>query len=158
MKHYVIAGILVVIFTVLTYLALQAVGLLPPAASVQAEPIDRMVQIQLWMISFLFSLILVFILYSVVVFRQRKGREQEEGAFFKGSTGLEVVWTLFPLATVIYLAFIGAQALGEVRQPDPQAMEINVTAFQWGWIFEYPEFGIQSNELSCRWTARHNCS
>jgi len=146
MKHYVIAGALTVVLTVLTYLVLQAVGLLPVAASVQAGPVDRMVQMQLWMISFLFSLIVVFILYSIIVFRRRKG-ERGDGAYFKGSTGLEVLWTLFPLATVIYLSFVGAQALGEVRQADPDAMEINVISFQWGWIFEYPQQGIQSNIL-----------
>jgi cytochrome c oxidase subunit II len=146
MKHYVYAGILVVILTVLTYLALQAVGLLPVAASVQADPIDRMVYMQLWLISFLFSLIVVFIAYSAVVFRQRKG-EKEEGTYFKGSTGLEVVWTLFPLIAVIYLSFLGAQSLGEVRRIDPNAMDINVIAFQWGWIYEYPDYDIQSNVL-----------
>jgi cytochrome c oxidase subunit II len=146
MKHYVFAGILTAILTVVTYLFLQAIGLLPPPASVQAEPIDSMIEIQLGLISFLFSLIVVFIIYSVVIFRQRKN-EQGEGTYFKGSTGLEVVWTLFPLATVIGLSFLGAQALGEVRQADPQAKTINVISFQWGWIFEYPEEGIQSNDL-----------
>ena len=146
MKHYVITGVLTAVFTVLTYLVLQAVGLLPPAASAQAGPIDRMVQIQLWMISFLFSLIVVFIGYSVVIFRRRKS-EQGDGAYFKGSTRLEVLWTLFPLLTVIYLSFLGAQALGDVRAEEPDAIEINVIAFQWGWIFEYPDQGIQSNIL-----------
>jgi cytochrome c oxidase subunit II len=122
------------------------VGLFPEAASAQAVPIDRLVNLQLWMIAFLFSLIMVFISYSVIVFRRRKN-EQGDGAYFKGSSGLEVVWTIFPLATVIGLSFLGAQALGQVREPDPAAMEVNVIAFQWGWIFEYPDQGIQSNEL-----------
>jgi cytochrome c oxidase subunit II len=146
MKHYIYAGIMVVILTVLTFLALQAIGLLPVAASVQAGPIDRMVNMQLWLISFLFSLIVVFIMYSVVVFRQRKG-ENKDGAYFKGSTRLEVLWTLFPLIAVIYLSFLGAQSLGEVRRADTNAMDINVIAFQWGWIYEYPDYDIQSNIL-----------
>lgn len=146
MKHYVVAGILTVVITVLTYLVLINIGLLPVAAAVQAGPVDRMVNLQLWMIAFLFSLITVFIGYSIVVFRRRKG-ETEDGAYFKGSTGLEVLWTVFPLATVIALSFLGAQALGEVRAVDPQAMTVNVTAFQWGWIFEYPDSGVQSNTL-----------
>lgn len=146
MKHYVVAGILTVILTILVFLLLQTIGLLPEAASVQAGPIDRMVEIQVWLISFLFSLIVVFIVYSIVVFR-RRNNEQGDGLFVKGSTPLEVVWTLVPLATVISLAFIGAQALGEMRKPDSSAMTINVIAFQWGWIFEYPDYGVQSNTL-----------
>lgn len=146
MKHYVIAGILTVIVTVLSYLLLISIGLLPEAAAVQAGPVDRMVNLQLWMIAFLFSLITVFIGYSIVVFRQRRG-EVVDGTYFKGSTGLEVIWTIFPLAAVIGLSFLGAQALGEVRQVDTSAMTINVTAFQWGWIYEYPDYGVQSNIL-----------
>jgi cytochrome c oxidase subunit 2 len=88
----------------------------------------------------------VFILYSVVVFR-RRGNEPGDGVYMTGSSRLEVLWTLFPLVTVIYLAFAGADLLGNVRRVDPQAMRVNVTAFQWGWIFEYPDQGIQSNEL-----------
>ncbi len=145
MKHYVIAGILTVILSILTFFALAAV-VFPTAASVQAGPIDRMVNLQLGIISFLFALIVVFIIYSIVVFRQRKG-ETGEGSYFKGSARLEVVWTLIPLATVIGVSFLGAQSLGEIRRVDPQAMQVNVTGFQWGWIYEYPDFGIQSNTL-----------
>lgn len=146
MKHYVIAGIITVVVTVLSYLVLISIGLLPVAAAAQADPVDRMVNLQLWMIAFLFSLITVFIGYSIVVFRHKKG-EAEEGQYFKGSTGLEVLWTVFPLVTVIALSFLGAQALGEIRTEDPQAMTINVTAFQWGWSFQYPDSGVQSNTL-----------
>jgi cytochrome c oxidase subunit II len=146
MKHYVIAGVLVAVLTAVTYLALAAVGLLPIAAAAQAGPIDRMIEIQLWMIAFLFSLITVFIMYSVVVFR-RKNNEVGDGAYFHGSNRLEIFWTLVPLVTVIVLSFLGAQALGEVREADPNAMEVNVVSFQWGWIFEYPDYGVQSNAL-----------
>ena len=146
MRHYVIVGVLTVIVTVALYAVLNAIGILPVDASLQAVPVDRMWRLQIWMIAFLFSLITVAIVYSIVVFRQRPG-ETEEGAFFKGSTRLEVLWTLFPLVTVIYLSFLGAQALGEMRRVDPQALEIKVTGFQWGWIFEYPDYGIQTNIL-----------
>lgn len=146
MKHFVIVGLVTAVVTVLTYLALNAVGLLPVVASVQAGPIDDMVNLQLWLIAFLFGLITTAIVYSAVVFRAKPG-DTTDGPYIKGSTRLEVLWTLAPLALVIYLSFIGAQALGEVRRADPQAMTVNVTGFQWSWIFEYPEYGIQSNTL-----------
>lgn len=145
MKHYTVAGVLTVILSVVTYLVLKAV-VFPVAASVQAGPIDRLADLQLGLIAFLFSLIVVFIGYSIVVFRQRKG-DTGEGSYFKGSTRLEIAWTILPLATVIVLAFLGAQTLGEVRLADPQAMPITVIGFQWGWIYEYPDYGIQSNTL-----------
>jgi len=48
---------------------------------------------------------------------------------------------------VLGMAYIGAQNLGETRRADPDAMVVNVTGFQWGWSFEYPEYGITSKEL-----------
>jgi cytochrome c oxidase subunit II len=145
-KHYLITGTLTAILTVLMYLLLTNIGLFPVAASVQAGPIDRMSNLLLGLISFLFSLIVVFIVYSIVVFR-RRGNDTSDGVHLTGSSRLEILWTLFPLVTVIYLSFTGANELGNIRRVDPQAMKINVTAFQWGWSFEYPDQGIQSNDL-----------
>jgi cytochrome c oxidase subunit II len=141
MKHYVIAGILTVVFTLILGFAMTSIGLMPVEASAQAVPVDQMINLQVWMIAFLFSLITVFIIYSVVVFRRRRAAQ------FKGSNSLEVAWTLVPLATVIFLAFIGARDLSQIRKPDPNAMDVKVTAFQWGWAYEYPDTGITSTTL-----------
>ena len=35
-----------------------------------------------------------------------------------------------------------------VNRIDPQAMEVKVTGFQWGWRFEYPQSGITSTTLN----------
>jgi cytochrome c oxidase subunit II len=148
MKHFVIAGALTVIFTLILGFTLTAIGLMPVEASAQAVPVDQMINLQVWMISFLFSLITVFIVYSVVVFRRRSAAQPSAaGAKFKGSNSLEVAWTLVPLATVIFLSFIGARDLSQIRKADPNAMEVKVTAFQWGWSFEYPDTGILSSTL-----------
>ena len=40
MRHFVIVGILVIVVAVLTYVGLDAVGLMPVPASAQAVPID----------------------------------------------------------------------------------------------------------------------
>ncbi|NMC78131.1 MAG: hypothetical protein GYA59_02110, partial [Chloroflexi bacterium] len=100
MKHFVIAGILVAVLTSLVYYFLQHVGLLPVAASLQAQPIDQLFSIHFFLIAFLFSLIVVFLGYSLVVFRQKPG-EVGDGAHFTGSNKLEVLWTVIPLATVL---------------------------------------------------------
>ncbi|HKZ69973.1 MAG TPA: cytochrome c oxidase subunit II [Anaerolineales bacterium] len=146
MKHFVIVGVLVVIVTVLVSVALDSISLLPVQASAQAVPIDNLFGLHFKVIAFLFSLIVVFIAYSVIVFRRRKG-ETGDGAHFEGHTGLEIVWTIAPLAIVFYFAFIGAQALAETREVKSDAMEVKVIASQWSWRFEYPEYGITSSEL-----------
>lgn len=42
MKHFVVVGVLVILSTVLENMLMNSIGLLPVAASSQAEPIDRL--------------------------------------------------------------------------------------------------------------------
>jgi cytochrome c oxidase subunit II len=146
MKHFFIVGALVIASTVLISLLFGLIGLLPDQASTQAVTIDRLFNAHFIIIAFLFSLITVFVVYSIVVFRSKPGQKQE-GAYFKGSTGLEVVWTLIPLITVVGFSYWGAQNLAEVRREDPQALNVRVVGYQWAWLFEYPDYGVSSTTL-----------
>ncbi len=146
MKHYVIVSIMVAVMTVIVYVFLLNIGLLPEQASLEAAPIDRLFHAEFLVISFLFSLITSFMLYSLIIFRRRSG-QSEQGANIKGSNRLEIAWTIIPLLTVMGFAYFGAQNLAETRRVDPQAMVVNVTAGQWFWSFEYPDYGITSTEL-----------
>jgi len=146
MKHFAIVGVLVALSTALVYWLLTNVGLLPIAASVQAKPIDDLFNLHFLMISFLFSLITVFLGYSLIVFRRKPG-ESGDGVHFRGHNQLEVIWTIIPLGIVIYFAYLGSVSLAETRRVDPQAIEIKVVGGQWFWRFEYPDYGIVSNKL-----------
>jgi cytochrome c oxidase subunit 2 len=145
-KHIVIASILVLVLTVVVDYFLSASRLLPVQASLEAQPIDRLFDIELVAISFLFSLIMVFIVYSLVVFRRKPGQD-EDGVYIKGNSPLEIIWTVIPLGAVIGLSYFGAVTLGETRQAAPEALEVRVVAGQWYWSFEYPEYGIVSDKL-----------
>ena len=147
MKHFSIVSILVILLTVIAYFFLQSVGLLPTQASSQAIIIDQLFDIHIGIISFLFSLIVVFIGYSFIVFRRNNLLPDEEGQHITGSSKLEIVWTLFPLAVVIFISYLGAISLAETRKIDPQALEIKVTGGQWYWSFDYPDYGITSDVL-----------
>ncbi|MBM4425067.1 MAG: cytochrome c oxidase subunit II [Chloroflexi bacterium] len=146
MKHFIVVGVLVIIVAALVSMGLGSIQLMPTQASAQAVPIDNLFGMHVKVISFLFSLIVVFLVYSIVVFRRKKG-EEGDGDHFEGHTGLEIAWTIAPLATVLYFSYLGAQALAETRRADPQAMQVNVIGSQWSWRFEYPELGIVSDEL-----------
>ncbi len=147
MKHFSIVSILVILLTVIVYFFLQTAGLLPTQASSQAIIIDQLFDIHIGIIAFLFSLIVVFIGYSLVVFRRNKELPEEEGKHITGSSKLEIVWTLVPLAVVIFISYLGAISLAATRQIDPQALDVKVTAGQWYWSFDYPDFGITSDVL-----------
>ena len=146
MRHFVIVGILVIVMAILTYVGLDAVGLMPVEASLQAVSIDHLWNWQVIMMSFLFALIFVPFVYSLVVFRRRKG-EIGDGEHFEGNTTLEITWTVLPLFAVLAFAYMGAYSLGEINRVDPDALSIKVKAQQFTWTFEYPEYGIISKEL-----------
>lgn len=146
MRHFVVVGILVIAVTVLTYMGLDSAGLMPEPASAQAVPIDWLWDLQVKAMTFLFALIVVPMIYSLAVFRRRKG-DTSDAVHIEGNTRLEIAWTVIPLFVVLGMAYIGAENLAETRRVDPNAMEVRVTGFQWGWRFEYPDYGITSNEL-----------
>ena len=146
MRHFVIVGILVIIMAALTYAGLNSAGLMPIEASAQAVSIDSLWNYELIAMSFLFALIVVPIIYSLVIFRRKKG-ETGDGEHIEGNTRLEIAWTVIPLFMVIGLAYMGAYSLGEVRRVDPNAIVVKVTASQWQWKFEYPDSGVISTEL-----------
>jgi cytochrome c oxidase subunit 2 len=146
MKHVVIIFVLVVACTFLIHTGLTNVGLLPTEASAQAAEIDQLFGIHIWLISALFSLIMVVLIYSLIVFRRKKG-ETGDGAYITGNSTLEVLWTAIPLLAVIVLAYIGGKSLGVIRRIDPSAMQVKVTAGQWFWQYQYPDYGITTTDL-----------
>jgi cytochrome c oxidase subunit 2 len=146
MGHFLVVGILVIVMAALTYFGLDAAGLMPIQASAQSVSIDWLWNWQIITISFLFSLIVVPMVYSLVVFRRKKG-ETGDGEHIEGNTPLEIAWTVVPLFIVLAFAYMGAYSLGETRRVDPNALVIEVKARQFAWTFEYPEYGIVSNEL-----------
>ena len=146
MKHLIIAAILVVVVAAALIIGMTQVDLLPVAASAQAEPIDMMFRIEFTVIAILFSLIIVLMVYSIVVFRRKRG-DMSDARHVEGSTRLEVFWTAVPLATVLVFAYLGSWSLGETTRADPKPLEVNVIGSQWSWRFEYPNQGVVSTEL-----------
>lgn len=146
MKHLFFAALLVIALTALVGFGLSQAKLLPVEASLQAKPIDALFRLEFWAIAFLFSLIVGLMLYSIVVFRRRKG-DETDAPHIEGNTNLEVIWTLAPLAVVIYLSVIGASTLAATQRADPKPLVVNVIGSQWSWRFDYPDAGIGSTEL-----------
>jgi cytochrome c oxidase subunit 2 len=146
MRHFWVVGILVIVTAVLTYVGLNSAGLMPVEASAQSVSIDWLWNWEIVAISFLFALIVVPMVYSLIVFRRRKG-ETGDGEHIEGNTTLEIAWTVVPLFIVLAFAYMGAYSLGVTRRVDPNALIIKVKAQQFVWTFEYPDTGIISKEL-----------
>ena len=120
---------------------------LPTSASTQAQSIDVMFNVHFWLIAFFFSLIMVIILYSAVVFRRKPG-DEEDGPHIHGNTALEITWTIIPLIIVIALGIWGAFVLQDITAAGANALEVDVTGRQWSWSFAYPSEGdFQAAEM-----------
>ena len=143
--HFIAMAILTVLVTLGVYYGLTNLGLMPIEASAQSKEIDWLFDIEVWLTAFFFALIMVPMIYSIVVFRRRKG-EKGDGEHIEGHTGLEITWMVIPLIIVVWLGIIGADNLRAVRAVDPNAFEIKVVASQWHWQFEYPH-GVISDVL-----------
>lgn len=151
MRQFIVVGILVLVVAAALFFGLDAAHVMPVEASAQAVPIDWMWRTMLIAMSFLFALIVVPMVYSLIVFRRRKG-ETGDGMHVEGNNRLEFLWTAIPLFVVVAFSVIGGRNLADTIRRDPNAMVVKVTGIQWSWRFEYPadpETGVVvvSNEL-----------
>ncbi|MEZ4516511.1 MAG: cytochrome c oxidase subunit II [Chloroflexota bacterium] len=148
LRHILIVTALVIIATVGLRFVFRYIFSLPRAASAEAQPIDTMFNIHFWMIAFLFSLIMVFMLYSAFVFRKQP-EDETDGPHIHSNTPLEIGWTIVPVFVVIGFGIYGAVVLNEITRPDPNEMVVEVTGKQWVWSFGYPneEKNVTSAEL-----------
>lgn len=146
MKNFAIIAVLIIASTFAIHAGMIDLHLLPKQASLQAVSIDQLFAIYMWATAFVFSLIVVPLLYALIVFRRRKG-ETGEGVHIEGNSTLEIAWTVVPLVAVIYLAYLGAQSLAEIRRIDQTAMVVKVIAGQWYYQFQYPDYGVSTAEL-----------
>lgn len=140
-RHFIIVSVLVVVVGILTAIGLLAVPKFPQA-STQALIVDGLLDMHLVIIGFLFALVMVFMLYSLFVFRRKPG-DESDGDHFEGNTKLEITWTVLPLITVLIVGVIGALTLQEVTAAQEGEMTVNVTAFSFGWQFDYPDLGVE---------------
>jgi len=148
MRKVAVPVLLTIVFSVILVQLFERVNLTPTLASYQGESIDTLLRVVLILASVIFSLVISFFLYSLISFRRQPG-ELEEGPPMEGSKALEIAWTIVPLMIVVGLSTYSARILFDIAAPSnsEQELEVKVTAFQWAWTFEYPEYGITSPEL-----------
>ncbi len=145
-RHFAIIGVLTLIFTYLVYVVLDSVLRFPMQGSAQAVSIDTMIQGHLWLIAFLFSLVIVFMVYSLFLFRRREG-DEGEGQYFHGNTTLEILWTVVPMVLVIGFGYWATVDLSALTQRQENEVIINAEGNQWSWTFSLPNSDKKTQEL-----------
>lgn len=82
---------------------------------------------------------LIFITGLMVYFVVRYSRKRHpEAAQIEGHLGLEITWTVVPLALFLVIFWYGWRNYEFMSTPPRDAMVVKVAARQWSWSFEYP--------------------
>ncbi|MCL4511087.1 MAG: cytochrome c oxidase subunit II [Bacteroidetes bacterium] len=79
------------------------------------------------------------------VFKYNKKRHPR-AVNIHGNTTLEVVWTVVPVALVLFMFYVGWEGYIQTRVVPKDAMPVKVIGRQWNWSFQY-ENGKQSDTL-----------
>jgi cytochrome c oxidase subunit 2 len=114
--------------------------------STAAVKIDTLLDVLIVLASFVFSIVLVMMAYSVWRWRVKPG-DEGDGAPIHGNTRLEITWTAIPTVIVLFLAIYSWITLSDIEAHDPNRMVVDVYSQQYEWHFNYPETGTTSREL-----------
>jgi cytochrome c oxidase subunit 2 len=116
------------------------------AASDEAGPIDTLFDVMIVLSSFVFSIVIVMLGYSVWKYRAKPG-DESDGEPIHGNTKLEIAWTVIPTVIVLVGAAYSWIVLDDIEAQADDRMPVNVTAQQFKWTFDYPDSGVTSDEL-----------
>ena len=114
--------------------------------SAEADEIDLLLDVMIVLSSFVFAIVVVMLGYCIYKYRAKPG-DESDGKPIHGNTRLEIAWTLIPTVIVLFAAGYSWVILDDIEAEASDQMEVNVTAQQFKWTFEYPETGVVSDEF-----------
>lgn len=96
--------------------------------------------VSLWLFSLYTATALGVIVFAVMLYSmiRHRRRNNELPTQTEGNVALEVTYTVIPLIIVVVLFFWGLKAQDEAVALENPAVTVDVTGYQWNWIFDYP--------------------
>ena len=138
-----INGFLMIVFLVLGFIGVYVCNeylygktlLAQGAASVQGEKVDEMLFVTLAITGIVFIITQVLLFWFAYKYQENENRKV---FFFAHSTKLELIWTAIPAITLTVLVVFGLRNwFFFTGEPPKNAMVVEVTGKQFGWIFRY---------------------
>ncbi|MBE9194161.1 cytochrome c oxidase subunit II [Synechocystis sp. LEGE 06083] len=114
----VITLLIGVVVTVVSLWYGQNHGLMPVAASADAEEVDGIFNYMMTIATGLFLLVEGVLVYCLIRFRRRKG-DQTDGPPIEGNVPLEILWTAIPTVIVFTLAVYSFEVYNNLGGLDP---------------------------------------
>jgi cytochrome c oxidase subunit 2 len=108
------------------------------SASAHGGKIDYMFNVTLVITGIVFVITQILLFYYAWKY---SGRRNAKARFIAHDNKLELIWTAIPAVVMAFLVIRGLDAWNEIMadvQPGEDYMEIEATAFQFGWALRYP--------------------
>lgn len=102
-----------------------------------------------WIATAVFVVVEGILIFFVIRYRRRKNRPAQMPPQIHGNNRLEIAWTILPALILAGVAVPTVTTIFELaREPEGNALEVNVMGHQWWWEFDYPAEDINTaNEL-----------
>jgi cytochrome c oxidase subunit II len=122
-------------------MTLALAPLTPPPLTEQADDIDRVWNVFLFIGLGVGALVVVLVTIVIIRFRRRSNDLPHQ---LHENIPLEVGYTAVPLVIVGGLFALTVYSINAVDKSDAEApLVVEVVAFQWQWEFDYPESGVR---------------
>jgi len=110
--------------------------------TVAGRKIDFLLNGIFWLTFLVFVATQVVFVYYLVRYRRRAG---QKATYSHGNNLLEIIWTTIPVLIFLGLGIYSNQVWSEIhRNPPPDAIQVNIFSFQYGWEMRY---GGADNQL-----------
>jgi cytochrome c oxidase subunit 2 len=111
---------------------------MPRQSSTVAPAMDDLFYVIFYICLFFLVGVTIALLVMVYKYRDREGGNHNPKPSPHHNFALEVTWSVIPLILVIVIFWVGYKGYLDLHQPPANAYNINVTAQQWSWGFQYP--------------------
>jgi len=135
-----------VLMTIVISVVMVNIDWLGMDGSTEKGPIITLLDVMIVLSAAVFSVVLTAMIYAIWKYRAKPG-DEGDGEPIHGNTRLEIIWTAIPTVIVLFAGIYSTIILNDIEAEASNQMEVDVTAQQYAWRFDYPEQGVTSNEL-----------
>src|ERR1700761_4135938 len=108
---------------------------LPPGVTDMSRAIYALHMEAFWICVVIAIVVFGAMIYSLVKFRHSKGAVADTSMVH--STGVEIVWTIIPVAILVVMAVPAAGLILKMEDMRNSYLSIRVTGYQWKWQYQY---------------------
>jgi cytochrome c oxidase subunit II len=125
-------------------MTLAIAGCLPTPATAEARRVADLYTTFLVLAAIVAAIILGLTFFAVLRYRGRRGDDRLPRQVH-GNLAFELTWTGLPIITIVGLLVLTVLVLNsfDAAVQATAGAEIRVTAYRWGWRFDYPQAGVR---------------